>query len=106
MSIFHSKSVAIAPLLRRFQANPFAPLDEDDSQAMIGPIRGTDMRLPCYAIHPEVDGTNNISERHLRQPAQARHTGQTNKTALGARRRSFINSVIDSLRLHLPQLTL
>ena len=62
--------------------------------------------LFTYAIHPEVDGTNNISERQLRQPAQARLTGQTNKTALGARRRTVIASVLDSLRLHLPQLTL
>ena len=62
--------------------------------------------LFTYAIHPEVDGTNNISERQLRQPAQARLTGQTNKTVLGARRRTIINSVLDSLRLHLPQLTL
>jgi hypothetical protein len=62
--------------------------------------------LFTYAIHPNVDGTNNISERQLRQPAQARLTGQTNKTALGARRRTVISSVLDSLRLHLPQLTL
>ena len=62
--------------------------------------------LFTYAIHPEVDGTNNISERQLRQPAQARLTGQTNKTPLGARRRTVIASVLDSLRLHLPQLTL
>lgn len=59
-----------------------------------------------YAIDPEVDGTNNISERQLRQPAQARLTGQTNKTIPGARRRTVIASVLDSLRLHLPQLTL
>ena len=62
--------------------------------------------LFTYAIHPEVDGTNNASERQLRQPAQARLTGQTNKTAPGARRRTIITSVLDSLRLHLPQLTL
>ena len=51
--------------------------------------------LFTYAIHPEVDGTNNISERQLRQPAQARLTGQTNKTVLGARRRIIISSVLD-----------
>ena len=62
--------------------------------------------LFAYAIHPEVDGTNNISERQLRQPAQARLTGQTNKTIPGARRRTIISSVLDPLRLHLPQLTL
>ena len=62
--------------------------------------------LCTYAIIPNVDGTNNISERQLRQPAQARLTGQTNKTIPGARRRTISSSLLDSLRLHLPQLTL
>jgi hypothetical protein len=62
--------------------------------------------LFTYAIHPQADGTNNESERTLRHPAQARATGQTNKTRRGARRRTVISSVLDSLRVHLPQLTL
>lgn len=33
-------------------------------------------------------------------------TGQTNKTEQGARRRTVITSVLDSLRLQLPKLTL
>lgn len=62
--------------------------------------------LFTYAIHPEADGTNNISERQLRDPAQDRLTGQTNKTERGARRRTVITSVLDSLQLHVPKLTL
>ena len=62
--------------------------------------------LFTYAIHPEADGTNNVSERQLRDPAQDRLTGQTNKTERGARRRTVMTSVLDSLRLHLPNLTL
>ena len=62
--------------------------------------------LFTYAIHPEADGTNNESERTLRHPAQDRNTGQTNKTVSGARRRTVITSVLDSLRVHLPKLTL
>jgi hypothetical protein len=62
--------------------------------------------LFTFVIHPEVDGTNNESERTLRHPAQDRVTGQTNKTASGARRRTVITSVLDSLRVHLPKLTL
>lgn len=62
--------------------------------------------LFTYAIHPEADGTNNESERTLRHPAQDRDTGQTNKTVSGARRRTVIASVLDSLRVHLPRLTL
>jgi hypothetical protein len=62
--------------------------------------------LFTYAIHPEADGTNNESERTLRNPAGDRDTGQTNKTVPGARRRTVITSVLDSLRVHLPQMTL
>ncbi len=62
--------------------------------------------LFTYVIYPEADGTNNESERSLRRPAQNRSTGQTNKTEQGARRRTVITSVLDSLKLYLPKLTL
>ena len=62
--------------------------------------------LFTYVIHPQADATNNESERSLRPAAQDRHTGQTNKTENGARRRTVISSVLDSLRMHLPKLTL
>jgi transposase len=62
--------------------------------------------LLTYVIHPEADGTNNESERSLRGAAQDRRTGQTSKTEHGARRRTVIASVLDSLRLSLPKLTL
>ena len=53
-----------------------------------------------------VSGTNNEAERTLRSPAQARDTGRTNKTALGARRQTVIVSVLESLRQHLSTFTL
>jgi transposase len=53
-----------------------------------------------------VAGTNNESERTLRSPAQARDTGRTNKTLRGARRRTVIVSVLESLRQYLPTYTL
>jgi hypothetical protein len=53
-----------------------------------------------------VSGTNNEAERTLRAPAQARDTGRTNKTALGARRQTVIVSVLESLRQHLSSFTL
>ena len=62
--------------------------------------------LFTFVIYPEADGTNNLSERQLRDPAQDRMTGQTNKTAHGARRRTVITSVLDSLRAYVPKLTL
>lgn len=53
-----------------------------------------------------VPGTNNESERTLRSAAQARVTGRTSKTVPGARRRTVIVSVLESLRTHLPRFTL
>jgi transposase len=51
-------------------------------------------------------GTNNEAERTLRGPAQARDTGRTNKTMIGARRQTIVSSVLESLRLYLPSFTL
>jgi hypothetical protein len=53
-----------------------------------------------------VSGTNNEAERTLRDPAQARQTGRTNKTPAGARRRTILKSVLESLRLYVPKFTL
>jgi transposase len=62
--------------------------------------------LFTYVIYPDAEGTNNESERTLRRPAQDRKTGRANKTLRGARRRTVISSVLDSLRLYVPKLTL
>jgi len=53
-----------------------------------------------------VAGTNNEAERTLRNPAEARKTGRTSKTLVGARRQTIIVSVMESLRLYLPKFTL
>jgi transposase len=53
-----------------------------------------------------VAGTNNEAERSLRNAAQARKTGRTNKTMDGARRQSILASVLESLRVYLPAFTL
>jgi len=66
----------------------------------------------CYAwvftslLHPQVEATNNISERLFRNSSQARNTGRTSKTPAGAQRRSVISSIFVSLRQNLPELTL
>jgi transposase len=60
---------------------------------------------PNGASQP-VAGTNNEVERTLRGPAQARDTGRTNKTTVGARRQTIVSSVLESLRLYLPCFTL
>jgi transposase len=53
-----------------------------------------------------VSGTNNEAERTLRGAAEARKTGRTSKTVVGARRQTIIVSVLESLRLYLPKFTL
>ena len=54
----------------------------------------------------DVAGTNNESERTLRSPAGARQTGRASKTLHGARRRSIVVSVFESLRQQLTTFTL
>jgi hypothetical protein len=53
-----------------------------------------------------VAGTNNEAERTLRSAAEARKTGRTSKTLQGARRRTIIVSVLESLRLYLTTFNL
>jgi hypothetical protein len=53
-----------------------------------------------------VDGDNNASERELRDDAQRRATGRTNKTPTGAKRQSIISSVLRSLGKQLVEFTL
>ena len=62
--------------------------------------------LFTFVVHPEATGTNNEAERSLRGAAQDRRTGRTSKTARGARRRSILASVFESLKLHLESMTL
>jgi hypothetical protein len=62
--------------------------------------------LFTFVLHPQAGGTNNEAERTLRGPALDRRTGRTSKTPRGARRRTVLVSVFESLRLHLREFTL
>ena len=53
-----------------------------------------------------VEGNNNPSERELRDDAQRRNTGRTNKTPRGARRQTILSSVLRSLAKQLSRFTL
>ena len=63
------------------------------------------VEMPDGLVVP-VSGTNNESERALRDAAMARKTGRTNKTPRGARRQTVLTSVLESLRLQLSCFTL
>jgi len=62
--------------------------------------------LFTFVLVPDVEPTNNSSERRLRNPAQERKAGRTSKTAAGAHRRSVVVSVLESLRANLESFTL
>ncbi len=62
--------------------------------------------LFVFVTEAEVDGNNNASERQLREDALARKTGRTSKTAAGAKRRSIISSVLQSIGKQLEKFSL
>jgi hypothetical protein len=68
-------------------------------------VTAADVMFPNGKTQP-VSGTNNEAERTLRGPAEARKTGRTNKTPQGARRQTILVSVLESLRLKVPEYTL
>ena len=62
--------------------------------------------LFVFVENPEVDGTNNQSERDLRREAQVRKLGNTSKSDRGTLRRATIISVFGSLSRRLVSVTL
>lgn len=65
-----------------------------------------DEELFTFVLRPEADGTNNEAERSLRGAATDRRTGRASKTPNGARRKTILTSVFESLKLHLPRFDL
>jgi hypothetical protein len=63
-------------------------------------------KLFVFVLHPEVEATNNRSERQARSEAMARHAARTSKTESGAKRRGIIMSVLASLSKRLEHFTL
>ena len=62
--------------------------------------------LFVFVEHPEVEPTNNRSERQSRGEAMARKMARTSKSASGAKRRGVIMSVLASLSKRLENFTL
>jgi len=63
-------------------------------------------KLFVFVLHPEVEATNNRSERQARSEAMARKAARTDKTESGAKRRGVIISVLASLSKRLKHFTL
>jgi hypothetical protein len=87
-------------------------VDDDETEADYRRLAHELMRLMLaeelftFVIHPEVEGTNNKAERGVRDGASDRKIARTSKTIRGARRRTVTTSVLESLRLYLPEYTL
>ncbi|MCP4885534.1 MAG: transposase [Gammaproteobacteria bacterium] len=62
--------------------------------------------LFVFVEHPEVEPTNNRSERNVRREAEIRKGARTSKTARGAKRRGTIVTVLASLQTRLSNFTL
>ena len=68
-------------------------------------VNGLDA-LFVFVVHPQVDPTNNRSERNVRREAQVRKGGRTSKTQAGAKRRGVIMTVLASLNTRFQAFTL
>ena len=62
--------------------------------------------LFVFVEHPEVEPTNNRSERNVRREAEIRKGARTSKTKSGAKRRSTIVTVFASLHTRMSNFTL
>lgn len=62
--------------------------------------------LFVFVKHPDVEPTNNCSERTVRRDAEIRKGGRTSKTPNGAKRRSVVMTVLASLQTRFAKLTL
>jgi hypothetical protein len=81
---------------------------EDDYRRLVNEIMRLLLaeELFVFVTTEGVDGDNNVSERELRDDAQRRDTGRTNKKPTGAKRQSIIASVLRSLGKQLSEFTL
>ena len=81
---------------------------EDDYRRLVHEIMRLMLagELFVFVTTAGVEGNNNASERALRDDAQRRDTGRTNKTPNGAKRQTIITSVLPTLGKQLSRFTL
>jgi len=64
-----------------------APLDEAKFVRLQNELADNVQKLFVFILHPQVEATNNRSERQARLEAMAHKAGRTSKTERGAKRR-------------------
>ena len=62
--------------------------------------------LFVFVAHPQVEATNNRSERNVRKEAIVRKSGRTSKSQAGANRRGIIMTVLATLNTRFQTFTL
>jgi len=82
------------------------PADDAKFVRLQNELVGNIEKLFVFVLHPQVESTNNRSERQARSEAMARKASRTSKTAYGAKRRGVIMSVLASLSKRLEHFTL
>ena len=98
----------IRMICRRYgeELHDAAPADEAKFVRLQNELVDHTERLFVFVLHPEVEATNNRSERQARSEAMARKAARTSKTEKGAKRRGVIMSVLASLSKRLQHFTL
>jgi len=98
----------IRMICRRYGEEPddAAPADDAKFVRLQNELVDHIKKLFVFVLHPEVEATNNRSERQARSEAMARKAARTSKTDSGAKRRGVIMSVLASLSKRLEHFTL
>jgi len=98
----------IRMICRRYgeEMSKTAPADDAKFVCLQNELVDHTEKLFVFVLHPEVEPTNNRSERQARSEAMARKATRTSKTENGAKRRGVIMSVLASLSKRLEHFTL
>ena len=98
----------IRMICRRYgeELDDAAPADDAKFVRLQNELVDHTEKLFVFVLHPEVEATNNRSERQARSEAMARKAARTSKTESGAKRRGVIMSVLASLSKRLEHFTL
>jgi len=98
----------IRMICRRYgeELDDAAPADDGKFVRLQNELVDNTEKLFVFVLHPEVEATNNRSERQARSEAMARKAARTSKTERGAKRRGVIMSVLASLSKRLEHFTL
>jgi hypothetical protein len=98
----------IRMICRRYneELDDAAPTDDGKFVRLQNELVNHAQNLFVFVLHPEVEATNNRSERQARSEAMARKAARTSKSESGAKRRGVIMSVLASLSKRLEHFTL